>query len=95
MKIPQNRNDRRDFTSERLCRCKNLISRTGVQSERSFSLFRCRMGEVLSVATPPSDPVNNNTWWGKAKSMAGGKPEETGGMEQVLGRCRVATPHTR
>ena len=53
------------------------------------------MGEVLSVATPPSDPVNNNTWWGKAKSMAGGKPEEKGGIEQVLGRYRVATPHTR
>ena len=53
------------------------------------------MGEVLSVATPPSDPVNNNTWWGKAKSMAGAKPEKKGGMEQVLGRYRVATPYTR
>ena len=56
------------------------------------------MGEVLSVATPPSDPVNNNTWWGKAKSMAGAKPEtpeQKGGMEQVLGRYWVATPHTR
>ena len=53
------------------------------------------MGEVLSVPTPPSDPVNNNTWWGKAKSMAGAKPEKKGGMEQVLGRYGVATPHTR
>ena len=53
------------------------------------------MGEVLSVATPPSDPVNNNTWWGKAKSMAGAKQEEKGGMEQVLERYKVATPHTR
>ena len=53
------------------------------------------MGEVLSVAAPPPDPVNNNTWWGKAKSMAGAKPEQKGGMEQVLGRYWVATPHTR
>ena len=49
------------------------------------------MGEVLSVATPPPDPVNNNTWWGKAKSMAGGsKPEQKGGMEQVLGGFRYS-----
>jgi len=48
------------------------------------------MGEVLSVAAPPPDPVNNNTWWGKAKSMAGGKPEQKGGMEQVKDVLRGA-----
>ena len=53
------------------------------------------MGEVLSVAAPPPDPVNNNTWWGKAKSMAGAKPEQKTGIEQVLDRYRVATPNTR
>ena len=53
------------------------------------------MGEVLSVATSPDDPVNNNTWWVKAKSMAGAKSEGKGGMEQVLGRNRAAKSHTR
>ena len=53
------------------------------------------MGEVLSVAAPPPDPVNNNTWWDKAKSMAGAKPEQKGGMEQVFGfqlDCHVSHP---
>ena len=53
------------------------------------------MGEVLSVPTPPSDPMNNNTWWDKAKSMAGAKPKGKGGIEQVFGRNRVAMSHTR
>jgi len=49
------------------------------------------MGEVLSVAAPPPDPVNNNTWWGKAKSMASGaKPEQKGGMEQDVLRGAMA-----
>jgi len=43
------------------------------------------MGEVLSVPAPTPEPTNNNTWWGKAKSMAGKtEPEKKDGVQQEL-----------
>ena len=54
------------------------------------------MGEVLSVPAPTPEPTNNNTWWGKAKSMAGKtEPEKKEGVQQVSRGQVVNMSHTR